>query len=177
MSKKIIAFSTSNSSKSINKQLATIAGSYIKDASLEVIDLNDYPAGIYGADEEEANGIPEGINALKEKMATADGYLVSTAEHNGFIPAVFKNSLDWLSRTGGKVFNEKPAVFLSSSPGARGGASALGQLLAVMPHQGATVIGGHSVGSFFDKVEAGDLKAGEDKEKVKALIAELEAAL
>ena len=177
MSKKIIAFSTSNSSKSINKQLVSIAGSFVKEAEVEVIELGNYPAMVYGIDEEETQGFPEATKKLFDKFSEADGFLVSTAEHNGFPPAIFKNNLDWLSRMGRKVFNEKPSVFLSTSPGPRGGMSALGQLLAVMPHQGANVIGGHSVSSFYDQLDGAVLKEGEHKEKIQALVADLEASL
>ena len=44
--KKIIAFSRSNSSKSINQQLVRIVSKYIKNAEVEVISLRDFPAPI-----------------------------------------------------------------------------------------------------------------------------------
>ncbi len=78
---------------------------------------------------------------------------------------------------GGKVFNDKPAVFLSTSPSPRGGTSAMGQLLAIMPYQGAQVVGGHSVGSFYEKVQNGELIEGEDKSKIEKLINELVIAI
>jgi NAD(P)H-dependent FMN reductase len=89
------------------------------------------------------------------------------------MPAVLKNTHDWLSRMGRKVYNDKPVVFLSTSPGGRGGASALGQMLSIMPHQGAQVIGGHSMGLFSDKMENGNLKEGIDKEIILGLVTDL----
>jgi len=175
--KKILAFSGSNSVNSINQQLVTIAGAFIEKAEVETINLRDYPAVIYGTEEESTNGFPDTIKALHEKMLQADGYLISSPEHNGSIPAVFKNTIDWLSRMGGKTFNDKPTVFLATSPGARGGASVLAHLLAITPYQGANVIGGHGVGSYFDKVVDGELVAGTDKETVVQLIGKLEEAL
>ena len=106
-------------------------------------------------------------------MGEADGFIVSSPEHNGSMPAFFKNTIDWISRMDGKVFNDKPTVFLSTSQGPRGGLSALTHILAIMPYQGAEVIGGHSLGSFDEKVVNGELIEGEDKEKIKALIAQL----
>ncbi len=171
--KKILAFSGSNYSKSINQQLVGIAASYVKEAAVEVISLSDFPAVMYGMDEEEANGFPKKMVELKEKMSNANGFIVSSPEHNGSMPAVLKNSLDWVSRQGGKIFNDKPVVFLATSPGPRGGASVLSHLVEIMPYRGAEIVGSHAVGSFQEKVVDNDL-TGVDKEKVQSLVKELE---
>lgn len=177
--KKIIAFSGSNSSSSINQQLIVAVSKYIKDVDVEVevISLRDYEAPLFGVDLESEIGSPDAMKALFEKIGEADGFLISTPEHNGLIPAVFKNTIDWLSRLGRKLFNDKPVVFLSTSPGGRGGASALGQLMSVMPHQGAKIIGGHSMGSFNDKMENGELIDGADKQAILGLITDLVKAV
>ena len=95
--------------------------------------------------------------ALEEKMNEADGFIVSSPEHNGSMPAVLKNTIDWLSRIEQKVFNDKPTVFMSTSPGPRGGASALGHLVDVMPYRGANVVGHYSLGSFGEHYSEGVL--------------------
>jgi NAD(P)H-dependent FMN reductase len=56
---KIIAFGASSSKKSINKQLATYAAGQFKNASVEVLDLNDYEMPIYSMDKEAESGIPQ----------------------------------------------------------------------------------------------------------------------
>jgi NAD(P)H-dependent FMN reductase len=99
-------------------------------------------------------------------MHALDGFIVSSPEHNGSMPAVLKKSLDWVSRQGGKIFNDKPVVFLATSPGPQGGSSVLEHMVTIMPFRGTRVV------SFRDKVVAGDL-IGEDKDKVQALIAKL----
>ena len=175
--KKILAFSGSNSSKSINQQLVHILAKYVSKAAIEVISLRDYEAPVYGMDAEQNDGFPASMEALHEKIGEADGFIVSSPEHNGSMPAVLKSTIDWQSRMGRKVFNNKPTLFTSTSPGGRGGLTALSHLLAIMPHQGAQVIGGHALGSFNDKVVDGDLVAGEDKDTLLALIEQLEAAL
>jgi len=175
--KKIIAFSGSNSSKSINQQLINIVATMAKNTTVEILNIRDYPAIVYGIDEEETNGFPESMIAFNEKMKEADGFIFSSPEHNGSMPAAFKNTLDWVSRMGGKIFKEKPTVFLSTSPGARGGASVLDHLMTVMPHRGAKVVGGHPLGNFYEKVENGELKEGDDKVKIEALIQELESVI
>ena len=171
--KKIIAFSGSNSSNSINQQLITIVAPMVEGVLVEILNLKDFPAIVYGIDEEESIGFPETMLALNEKLKEADGFIISSPEHNGSMPSALKNSFDWVSRMGGKILKEKPTVFLSTSPGPRGGASALDHLLTIMPHRGAIIIGGHAVGSFNDKVINGNLIEGEDKDKISALIAKL----
>ncbi|MGB1004587.1 MAG: NADPH-dependent FMN reductase, partial [Salibacteraceae bacterium] len=167
----------SNSSTSINQQLVKYMASIVKDAEVEVLDLRDFEAPIFSTDLEAEIGAPESMKVLFEKMSSADGFIVSTPEHNGYMPAVLKNTIDWLSRMGRKVFNGKPVVFTSASPGGRGGATALGQMLVVMPHQGATIIGSHSIGSFFDKFKDGALVDREDKLAIQKIITDLEDSL
>lgn len=175
--KNIVAFSGSNSSKSINQQLVHIASKMVEGAKVQIINIRDYTAVVYGQDEEEENGFPDSMVELRKVIQSADGFIVSSPEHNGSMPTAFKNTIDWLSRMGGKVFNDKPVVFLSTSPGARGGASVMAHLLAIMPHQGAKVVGSHSVGSFYDKVPHGELIEGEDKSAIQALVNQLVKAI
>ena len=175
--KNIVAFSGSNSSKSINQQLIQAVSKMVNGAEVNILNIRDYVAPIYGQDEEEENGFPESMVQFHKQIQSADGFIVSSPEHNGSMPAAFKNTIDWVSRMGGKVFNEKPTVFLSTSPGPRGGASVMGHLLSIMPYQGAKVIGGHSVGSFNDKVQNGELINGEDKTSIQTLVDKLVEAL
>lgn len=156
--KKIIAFSGSNSSTSINQQLVHAVSSLITTCDVEVIDLRDYLAPMYGIDLENEKGIPDSMLKLKQKLKEADGYIVSSPEHNGAMPAFLKNAIDWLSRIEKKVFDDKPVLFLSTSPGARGGQSALENLLAIMPYRGAKVVSGYSLGNFHDQVIDGELQ-------------------
>lgn len=175
--KNIVAFSGSNYSQSINQQLIRMVADMIHGVEIKLVNLQDYPAVVYGQDEEEKNGFPETMVEFRKIIQSADGFMISSPEHNGSIPAAFKNTIDWLSRMGGKVFNHKPAVFLSTSPGPRGGASVLAHLLNIMPYQGAELVGGHSVGSFYDKVENNELVEGEDKKRIEELIQQLLAKL
>ncbi|MFT6717146.1 MAG: chromate reductase [Saprospiraceae bacterium] len=56
--KKILAFSGSNFSQSINQKLVTIASNCVSkdEDEVEVISLIDFPAVMFGLDEEEKNG-------------------------------------------------------------------------------------------------------------------------
>lgn len=180
--KKIIAFSGSNSSKSINQQLIHAVSKLLSEpqsqsVQIEIIDLRDYPAPLYGPDLEREDGYPDSMMQLDAKMKEADGFIVSSPEHNGSMPAFLKNALDWQSRIRKKIFLDLPIVFLSTSPGGRGGASALQHLLDIMPYRGATVIGGHPVGSFNGKVVDGELIEGEDRDAIVGLLTQLVEAV
>ena len=100
--KKILAFSGSNSSKSINQQLVHYAASL--QEGIDVIDLRDYDAPIYGQDLEEAEGIPANIQKLYDLFIQYESVIIASPEHNGLPPAFLKNTLDWLSRTKGEKF-------------------------------------------------------------------------
>lgn len=147
--KKILAFGGSTSKTSINKQLASYSASLINDTNFKVIDFNDYKAPIYSTDEE-VNGFPEDLVALSESMKDFDGYVVSLAEHNGSYAAAFKSILDWLSRINRDIFNNKPVLLMSASPGGRGGASVLSNASNYFPHAGASEVITFSFPNFFD---------------------------
>ncbi len=148
--KKIIAIGGSNSKKSINKTLATYAANQIKDTEIVVIDLNDFNLPQYGIDLETEKGIPEDANRLNEMIASADGLVVSLAEHNGSYATAFKNAYDWLSRINQKVWKNKPMLLMATSPGGRGGATVLQGAKTSFPYMGANIIADFSLPSFYD---------------------------
>ncbi len=152
--KKIIAFGASSSKASINKQLATYTANQFKNATVEVLDLNDFEMPIYSVDKEKDNGIPQLAQDFYAKLGTADVIVISFAEHNGAYSAAFKNIFDWTSRINGKTFQEKPVLLLSTSPGPRGGSSVLEIAKNRFPFQGAVVKGSFSLPSFNDNFDA-----------------------
>lgn len=173
---KIIAFAASNSRQSINKKLVTHAAELLAarsaGAALEVLDLNDYQAALYGIDREQQHGIPEAVHRFRQKIGEADVLLISLAEHNGTYTAAWKSLFDWCSRVDRDIFRGKPAVLLSTSPGKRGGASVLEQATNAFPRFRVAVKASLAVPSFhasFDS-ERGELADPE-------LRAQLEAAL
>ncbi len=151
--KKIIAFGASSSKTSINKQLATYAAKQFKDATVEVLDLNDYEMPIFSTDKEYENGIPQLAHDFYAKLGTADLIVISFAEHNGAYATAFKNIFDWTSRINAKTFQEKQTLLLSTSPGPRGGSSVLEIAKNRFPFQGAVVKGSFSLPSFYENFD------------------------
>ena len=75
---------------------------------------------LYDGDAEAAQGIPDTVSALKERIVASDGVLLVTPEYNNGIPGVFKNAIDWLSRPASdidRVFGGRPVAVLGAAPG------------------------------------------------------------
>ena len=152
--KKIIAFAGSSSKTSINKQLVTYAAKQFENASIEILDLNDYEMPVFSVDKEKENGIHKLATDFYAKMGSADLIVISFAEHNGNYSAAFKNVLDWTSRINAKTFQEKEMLLLATSPGARGGSSVLEIATKRFPFQGGVVKGSFSLPSFNENFDA-----------------------
>ncbi len=160
---KVIAFAASNSRHSINKQLVTYAASLIPDAEVEVLDLNEYEMPLFSVDQEAELGKHPLAQAFLDKIAGCEALVISFAEHNGCYTAAYKNLFDWCSRINPKVYQDKPMVLLSTSPGGRGGAGVLEFATKQMPFFKGDVKASLAIPSFndhFDK-ESGVLKAGD----------------
>lgn len=165
---KIVAFAASSSRQSINKKLVTYASQFLEGAQVEILDLNDYAMPLFSVDLEAEIGHPEAAHQFLAKINAADALLISFAEHNGAYTAAYKNLFDWCSRVQAKVYEGKPVVLISTSPGARGALSSL-ELAAGSIHRfGATLKGKMSVPSFYDQFnEAGELFNAELKQQLK----------
>lgn len=148
--KKVLAFAGSNSSNSVNQQLVKHAAGLLKAHEITVINLTAFDAPIFSEDLEKESGVPENILKLKELFNEHDAYMIASPEHNGMMPAFFKNITDWLSRSGGKTFQGKPVMLMSTSPGGGGGKINLANMKAVFPNWGASaVFADFSLGSFY----------------------------
>lgn len=149
----ILAFAASNSRQSINKKLAGYAASQIPNASIELLDLNDYELPLFSVDNEEKLGQPTLALAFLDKIASADKLIISFAEHNGSYTAAYKNLFDWASRINSKVYQNKPTLLLSTSPGPGGASSVMASALHSAPFFAADVKASLSVPSFFDNFD------------------------
>lgn len=91
---------------------------------------------LYDGDLEDAEGVPGDVRVLAGQIAGADGVMISTPEYNKMIPGVLKNALDWISRTKGAPWADKPVAILSAAAGRGGGDRSQYSLrLALAPFQ------------------------------------------
>lgn len=119
---KLLGISGSLRVQSFNTALLRAAQSTLPDTmSLDVVTLHGIP--LYDGDEEQQNGTPDAVRALKQRILASDGLLLSTPEYNNGIPGVFKNAVDWLSRPTPEVpdvFRDRPVAVIGASPGGFG---------------------------------------------------------
>jgi len=116
---RLLALSGSLRTGSFNTALARAAQRQAPEGvEIEVATLHGIP--LYDGDLEAASGIPEAVQALREKIVERDGLLLVTPEYNNGVPGVFKNAVDWLSRTGDATFVGRPVALIGASPGGFG---------------------------------------------------------
>jgi len=163
---KILAFGTSNNEVSINRTLAVYAASLVQDATLEAINIHDYEMPIFSDARENELGQPPQARAFFAKITEADAIVIALAEHNGSYSAAWKNLFDWTSRINRHVFQQKPAVFLATSPGPGGAANVLASAVNSASHFGANVLASMSLPSFHENF---DLEVGQLSSPVHAL--------
>jgi len=118
----LVGFAGSLRSGSYNRALLAAARDAMPEgASLEVLAIDAVP--LYNADVEQASGVPPVVQAIKQKIAGADGLVIATPEYNGGIPGVAKNVIDWVSRPASdipKITHGKPVALMGATPGGMG---------------------------------------------------------
>ena len=76
---------------------------------------------LFDEDIETGPGIPDAVTTLAGQIAQADAVIVVTPEYNKGISGALKNALDWVSRTDGAPWADKPVAILSAAAGRAGG--------------------------------------------------------
>lgn len=175
--KKIFAIGASNSSTSINKQLASYIAHKLKNVSVTELDWAEMVLPLYGPDLEQEIGIPQNVLAFKEMVDNADGLVISLAEYNGMTTTAFKNLWDWTSRIEKKFWSEKPLFLTATSPGERGAQSVLNIVKDIIPHYGGNIITDFSLAHFYDNFQNGNIIDLEIKNILEHKIASFEQAV
>ena len=156
---KILVIPGSLRTGSLNAKLAAVAAHALAQAGAEVtrISLADFPLPIYDGDLQAKSGVPKHAVNLKRMMAAHHGVLIVTPEYNSSVPALVKNTIDWVSRvqdaheTRGQVFRERVFAIASASGGRLGGARALAALRLILSACHAQVIPNQFALSFADE--------------------------
>ena len=105
-----------------NRELAHAA----VETSCDDLDLTIYEGlaeiPFYNEDLDVEGSVPDAAVAFRAAVAASDAVLVVTPEHNGTIPAVLKNAIDWASRPfGAGSIAAKPVAVIGSAFGQFGG--------------------------------------------------------
>jgi chromate reductase, NAD(P)H dehydrogenase (quinone) len=180
---KILVIPGSLRTGSLNARLAATAALELAQAGAEVsrISLDDFPLPIYDGDLQTKSGVPKHAINLKRMMSAHHGVLIVTPEYNSSVPALVKNTIDWLTRvqdineTRGQVFRERAFAIAAASESRLGGTRALSALQLILSACQATVIPNQLALSFageaYDDMDR--LKHPADIDALKALVRQL----
>ena len=143
----ILAFAGSIRKESWNRKVLDVAVHGARDAGADVtvVNLADYPMPIYDADWHAANGVPEPMLRLREKMMRANGLLIASPEYNASITPLLKNTIDWLSQSvggesGNAPYTNKIGALLGASNGAFGTIRALPHVAYILSNLGVFML-------------------------------------
>jgi chromate reductase, NAD(P)H dehydrogenase (quinone) len=180
---KILVIPGSLRSGSLNAKLAAVATHELVQMGAEVtrISLSDFPLPIYDGDLQAKSGVPKHAVNLKRMIGGHHGVLIVTPEYNSSVPALVKNTIDWVSRvqdaheSRGDVFKGRVFAIAAASGGRLGGTRALAALRLILTACHATVIPNQLALSFADQAydEMDHLKNAADSEALKALAGQL----
>ena len=180
---KILVIPGSLRTGSLNARLAAVIAHELVQSGADVsrVSLSDFPLPIYDGDLQVKSGVPKHAVNLKRMIGAHHGVLIVTPEYNSSVPALVKNTIDWVSRvqdpheTRGQVFRERVFAIAAASGGRLGGTRALAALRLILTACHATVVPDQLALSFADHAydEMDHLKHPADIEALKALVRQL----
>jgi NAD(P)H-dependent FMN reductase len=165
---KILVIPGSLRTGSLNAKLAATIALELAQAGAEVtrISLADFPMPIYDGDLQAKSGVPKNAVNLKRMMGSHHGVLIVTPEYNSSVPALVKNTIDWISRvqdaheTRGQVFRDRAFAIAAASGNRLGGTRALAALRLILTACHAAVVPNQLSLSFAEE-------AYDDKDRLK----------
>lgn len=141
-----LTFSGSRREGSFNTMIINIVSRELTKSNQQVtaISLSDFELPIYEQPTEERLGLPDQASDLKNLFTQHDGLIIGCPEYNGILPPLLLNTLTWVSRSSEgqadlSVFQGKPVLITSCSPGSLGGIRAAAHLKSFLSGVGCVV--------------------------------------
>ena len=166
-----------------NAKLAAAAADAFVQAGVDVtrISLGDFALPIYDGDLQAKSGVPKNAVNLKRMIASHHGVLLVTPEYNSSVPALVKNSIDWVSRVQdphearGEVFRNRAFALAGASQSRLGTARALQALRLILTSCHANVIASQFTLAFADQAydDMDRLKTQADSDGLKEMVRQL----
>jgi chromate reductase len=134
----VLVFAASLRKESLNDKLANLTAQVARHlgATVDLASMHDFDVPLYDGDVE-AQAIPRGAHALRDKLLANDAFILASPEYNGSMPGTIKNLIDWASRFRPQPFDGKHGLLLSASPSLGGGNRGLWALRMPLEHLGA----------------------------------------
>jgi NAD(P)H-dependent FMN reductase len=138
---RVLLFSASLRTESLNSRLITLAASVIEKhgGKVDIAAMKDFDGPSFDQDVEVTKGVPAGPRELQRRLEASDAFVISSPEYNGSMPGLVKNAIDWVSRIRPQPFNARHGLLLSASPSMAGGNRGLWSLRIPLEHLGARV--------------------------------------
>ncbi|GMR70364.1 NADPH-dependent FMN reductase [Aerococcus viridans] len=125
---KFVAIVGTNSDRSTNRQLLHFMAKHFADqAEIEVLEIKDVPIFIQPEDKV----APQSVQVISQKIAEADGVIISTPEYDHSITAALKALLEWISYTD-QVLMDKAVMIVGGSLGSLGTSRAQSHLRQIL---------------------------------------------
>jgi NAD(P)H-dependent FMN reductase len=138
---RVLVFGASRRADSLNARLAGLVARLAARAggAVDLARMADFDMPVYDGDTEHETGLPAGALALRERIASCDGFVIASPEYNASVPGALKNAIDWVSRVRPQPFKDKHALLVSASPSMVGGNRGLWALRVPLEHLGTRV--------------------------------------
>ncbi len=138
---RLVAFAGALREGSLNRRLLRHAVGLLEKqgAEIDLVELRELAIPFYDGDVEASSGLPDGALELARRVTAVDGLVIASPEYNFSIPALVKNTIDWLSRAKPVPLRGKSALLLSASPSLVGGSRGLLALRAPLEVLGVHV--------------------------------------
>ena len=138
---RLLVFGASLREGSMNDRLASLAAEVAgeKGAAVDRATMAHFECPAYDMEVELSKGLPNGAQALRDKLVEVDGFIIASPEYNASMPGVLKNTIDWVSRFRPQPFNGKQGLLIAASPSMTGGKVGLWALRQPLEHLGARI--------------------------------------
>ncbi|UNM16261.1 NAD(P)H-dependent oxidoreductase [Streptomyces formicae] len=138
---RVLVFGAAMRAGSVNARLASLVARLVADtgATVDLASMRDFVMPLYDGDAEDAEGLPSGALALRDRIERCEAFVISSPEYNASVPGVLKNAIDWVSRVHPQPFKDKHALLVSASPSMVGGNRGLWALRVPLEHLGTRV--------------------------------------